>query len=118
YQLPRCQLPRCRLQNENSQEASETSWELEVGDWKLRYLPARLLTPAPAATAAARLLRPRFIDRQRSPAKALLVKLRNRVLRVLIGGHLDKRETSRPAGFAVPHDVHGCHVAGLCEQGR
>src|SRR5206468_13053171 len=87
------------------------NWDLGVG---ICELPARFLTPSAAATtatapaaattastepaaavaAAARLLRTRFIDRQRTAAEALLVELCNRILRVLVGGHFDEREAA------------------------
>src|SRR5205823_883008 len=112
-------------------------WDLGFGTWDLGFtseLPAGFLTsPATAATAttpaaatpasaestttaATRLLRPRFVHRQRASTEALLVELRDRILRVLIGRHFHEREAARPAGFAIPHDVHGRDIAGFRKQ--
>src|SRR5207253_10071859 len=98
-------------------------------------LPPRLLAPPPAPTAAAttaaaapapaesaaaatRLLWPRLVDRQRSPAEALFVELGDRILRILIGRHFHEREAARPAGLAIPHHVHGRDVAGFRKERR
>src|SRR5205823_3506425 len=104
------------IRNEKSQDAS---WRLGIGIWNLGFgitpeLPAGFLaSPATAATATTpaaatpasaesttttttRLLRPRFVDRQRASAEALLVELRDRILRILIGRHFHEREATRP----------------------
>ena len=55
-------------------------------------------------------------DRQRASAEALLVQLRDRILRVLIGCHFHEREATRPARLAIPHNVHGRDIASLRKQ--
>ena len=97
---------------------------MRFGFWDL---PARLLPSAAAATAAtttttttaaapaeaapsaARLLRARFIDRQRPAAEAMLVQLADGILRVLVGRHFHEGEPARATGFPVerPHDLGG-----------
>ena len=57
-----------------------------------------------------------LVDRQRAAAEIVLVELRNRLLRFLVGSHLDKREAARASGGHIAHDAHGLHIAGLTEQ--
>ena len=57
---------------------------------------------APAAeAAAARRHRPCFVHRQSPSAKRLLIELGDRILRVLVGHHLDERKPAGAAGFPV-----------------
>jgi hypothetical protein len=127
------------LSQKKSQDA-KTPWDLELGIWDLGFdLPARLLpattaaAPATATAAAASTSatataatettaatpwrhRPRFVHGERAAAEALLMELRDRVLRVLLGRHFDKCEAAPTPGVTVPHDADGRHRAGFREQ--
>jgi hypothetical protein len=61
-------------------------------------------------------LRPRFVDRDRPPADLVLVELRDRGARAVVGLHFDERESAGPAGGHVTHDAHRLDRSGLGEQ--
>src|SRR5688572_25311280 len=79
------------------------------------FLPPRLAAPttATAATAAAAEAtaaracghRLRLVDGQVPAAEVVVVELIDRLLRFLIGRHLDEPESARPAGGHVAHDL-------------
>src|SRR3954467_5658671 len=82
-------------------------------------LPTRLrATPRFAAAAAAgiRGLRPRFVDRQTAAAELIFVQLCDRLLRLIVGAHLDEGKPARAPGGHVAHDFHRFHAAGAGEQ--
>jgi hypothetical protein len=122
--------------HKKSQGATKTPWDLEFGFWDFALdLPAWLLpsstTAAPAAAAAPPTAaapstaaateaaatpwrhRPSFVHGERTAAEALLVKLRNRILRILVGRHFHECEAASAPGLTVPHDTDGRHRAGL-----
>src|SRR5262245_31918754 len=120
--------------HKKSQGAIETPWDLEFGIWDLpaRLLPAATATPPAAAaataststtatattetTAAPRRHRPRFVHGERPASEALLVELRDRILRILLGRHFHEREAASASGLAVPHDANSRHLARLRKQ--
>jgi hypothetical protein len=68
--------------------------------------------PAPAAPAAESTTapwchRPGFVHRERSSAEALLMKLRDRILRILIRRHFYECETASPPSLPVARNTHG-----------
>jgi hypothetical protein len=69
-----------------------------------------------AATGRAGLAWPRFVHGQRSAFDSFAVKLRNRVLRFLVGAHRDKSESARLAGELILHQHDFLHGAGLREE--
>src|SRR5687767_10611775 len=72
---------------------------------------AAVATPAAvtAATEAARPLRsrPRLVHREITAAEVGVVQLVDRLLRVLVGRHLDEREAARPPRGHVAHHLDG-----------
>jgi hypothetical protein len=111
-------------------------WNLGFEFWDFALnLPAWLLpsstTAAPAAAAAPPTAaapstaaateaaatpwrhRPSFVHGERTAAEALLVELRNRILRILVGRHFHECEAASAPGLTVPHDTDGRHRAGL-----
>src|SRR4249920_1104715 len=91
-------------------------------------LPAGLATSAAATTAAAIAaestaaakpafgLGPGFIDRQAAATHLELIEFGSRLLRLLVGGHLDERESPRASRRGVTHDTHRLHCARLAEE--
>src|SRR5687767_15459906 len=84
---------------------------------------AAAITAAAAAAAAKttaaawpRRLRPRFVHRQGASTELMAVELRNRLLRIIVAGHLDERESAGAAGDAVAHHGDRFHLARLAEQ--
>ncbi len=79
------------------------------------------MTVAIAAAAAAGTTRrtlfagPRFINRQRTSLKFLLMEHRNRLARFLLGPHFDESEPARSPGRAILHDVNRDDYARLGE---
>src|SRR6187402_1530578 len=82
-------------------------------------LPARLGAARAVAVAAGTArgrLRTRLVDGQLPAADRVRAELTNGFLRLLVGRHLDKRETARAAGGGVAHYVDGFNGAGSREQ--
>jgi hypothetical protein len=69
---------------------------------------------APEATAAG--LGARFIDGEVPAAEVLVVQHADRLLRFLVGRHLDEREPAGTAGGHVAHHADRVHGAGAGEQ--
>src|SRR5688572_13689485 len=91
----------------------------------VRGLPARFASATSAVSATAvtattatssRRLRTRLVYSQAATSKTAVVELRDGSLGTLIGGHLDKRETTRPAGFTIADDVDRLDRTGLGKQ--
>src|SRR5262245_59919748 len=76
---------------------------------------AAATTGTPAA-ARARRLRVRDLDRDATPVELAAVELGDRVLRLLVGVHLDEAETARLPGDPVGDDRRRQHVAALGEE--
>src|SRR5213593_1327882 len=82
-------------------------------------LPTRLrATPrfAAAEPAAVRGLRPRFVDGETAPPKLIFIQLCDRLLRLVIGAHLNERKPARPPRGHVAHYLHRFNGAGTGEQ--
>jgi hypothetical protein len=94
-------------------------------------LPARPASAAPASStiaaaataaatatevAAANRLRPRLVDDQRPAIKLVLMEFVDRLLRVFVGRHFDKRKPARPAGGLVAHHAHVVDSSGAAEE--
>src|SRR5262249_8722269 len=80
-------------------------------------LPAASSTATPAAApAAARGLRTRFADIDRSPVELRSIELRDGILRIPGFRHFHEGESPRLAGVAVRHDVHPLDVSKLRER--
>ena len=69
-----------------------------------------------AATARALRLRTRFVHGEVAAAVVVVVQRGDRLLRVLVGRHLDEREAARAAGGHVAHHVDAFHRAGAGKQ--
>ena len=74
------------------------------------------ITAAAAAAAGRTLLAgPRLIDRQGAALKVFGVEHLNRLFRVFLGGHFDKRKTSGAPRHPVLHDINRDHNTRLRE---
>jgi hypothetical protein len=65
-------------------------------------------TPASALAKAARFLLPGFIYGQRPSFHDLAIQLTDGSFHIRFGSQFRKSEASRPAGFAVPHNLDFC----------
>src|SRR5436190_23375623 len=82
-------------------------------------LPTRLrATPrfAAAEPPAIRGLRPRFVDGKTASPKLIFIQLCDRLLRLVVGAHLNERKPARAPGGHVAHHFHRFHGAGAGEQ--
>src|SRR5918994_767154 len=68
------------------------------------------ITAAASATAAGG-FRSRLVDCQVAAPEVGIVQLIDRLLRILIGHHLDERESAGTAGGHVTHQVHAVYSA-------
>src|SRR5438034_6379427 len=82
-------------------------------------LPTRLrATPrfAAAEPPAIRGLRPRFVDGKTASPKLIFIQLCDRLLRLVLGAHLNERKPARAPRGHVAHHFHRFHGAGAGEQ--
>jgi hypothetical protein len=77
---------------------------------------AAAATAAAEAAGTARFFRTRFVHRQRAAAQLRFVQLGDRLLRAVIGRHLDEPEAARAAGGHVAHDGDRFHRSNALEQ--
>jgi hypothetical protein len=68
-----------------------------------------------AVTSTAVIAGAGFVDDQVAAVVFLAVELRDRVVRGIVGGHLDEAEPARAAGLAIHYDVGGINLAGCCK---
>src|SRR6267142_634179 len=81
------------------------------------YLPTRLrATPRFAAAPGIRGLRPRFVDGKTAAPKLIFIQLCDRLLRLVLGAHLNERKPTRAPRGHVAHHFHRFHRAGAGEQ--
>jgi hypothetical protein len=81
--------------------------------------PPATIAPAAVATATAagsRRLGARFVDGERAASERMPVELRDRTLGIIVARHLHEGESSRAAGFAIPHHRDGFNGSSLREQ--
>src|SRR5437762_942837 len=82
-------------------------------------LPTRLrATPrfAAAESPGMRGLRPRFVDGETATPKLIFIQLCDRLLRLVLGAHLNERKPTRAPRGHVAHHFHRFHRAGAGEQ--
>src|SRR5688500_12557073 len=99
-------------QKENGRHRSAAHVIHEVACLPARLGPATAVATATAAeaTAATRAhLGTSFVDGEITAAEVALVEHADRLLRLLVGGHLDERKTARLAGGHVAHQVDSVH---------
>src|SRR5438874_4449257 len=83
------------------------------------WLPTRLrATPGFAATErpGIRGFRPGFVDGKSASPKLILIQLGDRLLRLVLGAHLNERKPACPPSGHVAHHFHRFHGAGTREQ--
>src|SRR5205814_9161936 len=82
-------------------------------------VPARLwATPPCAADEPSGIggLRRRFVDGMAASPTLILIQLCDRLLRLVLGAHLNERKPARPPRGHVAHHFHRSHRAGAGEQ--
>src|SRR5204862_3390852 len=68
------------------------------------------------AASGIRGLRPRFVDGKASSPKLIFIQLCDRLLRLVLGAHLNERKSARTPRGHVAHHFHRFHRAGAAEQ--
>ena len=71
---------------------------------------------AETATTAPIRFGPRLVHGEIAAAQRILVELLNRLLRILVGGHLHEREAARAARHLIAHDGDRLDLTGLSEE--
>ena len=83
-------------------------------------IPSSRSSPALTSVAAESpfWFRTRFVHHQGTSLEFVLVELADRPLRIIVGRHLDERETARASGRHVAHDADVVDLAGAAEEIR
>src|SRR3981189_122380 len=71
---------------------------------------------AAAELSGIRGLRPRFVDGKAASPELIFIQLCDRLLRLVLGAHLNERKPARPPRGHVAHHFHRFHRAGAGEQ--